>query len=116
MGSDKEPYCCKSGKKGFRLEMNFPEYPFKPPKVLFKTKMYHPNVSEEGQVCLPIITAENWKPATKAAQILLALKSLFEEPEISGALRPDVAEIFSKSRDKFNTTAQEYVDKYAEAV
>ena len=97
--------------------MNFPpEYPFKPPKVLFKTKLYHPNISEDGQVCLSIITAENWKPATKATQILLALNSLFEEPETSGAVRPDVAEILAKNRDKFNATAQEYVEKYAEAI
>ncbi|XP_075239388.1 ubiquitin-conjugating enzyme E2 L3-like [Convolutriloba macropyga] len=115
--SDKEPYASKNGKKGFRLEMNFPpEYPFKPPKVLFKTKLYHPNISEDGQVCLSIITAENWKPATKATQILLALNSLFEEPETSGAVRPDVAEILAKNRDKFNATAQEYVEKYAEAI
>ena len=98
--------------------MNFPpEYPFKPPKVLFKTKIYHPNISEEGQVCLPIITAENWKPATKAHQIILALKSLIEEPEPSaGPLRGDVAEVFTKNKDKFNATAQEYVQKYAELV
>ena len=103
--------------QGFRLEMVFPpEYPFKPPKVMFKTKLYHPNVDEKGQVCLPIITPENWKPATKATQILLALKSLLEEPEPNGALRAEVVEVFTKSRDKFNATVQEYVDKYAESV
>jgi len=114
---DKEPYACKSAKKGFRLEMNFPpEYPFKPPKVLFKTKVYHPNVDEKGQVCLPIIAPENWKPATKANQVLLALKSLFEEPEPSGALRGDVAEVFTKNKEVFNATAQEYVEKFGEIV
>ncbi|XP_063714047.1 ubiquitin-conjugating enzyme E2 L3-like [Symsagittifera roscoffensis] len=115
---DKDPYASKGLRKGFRIEMNFPpEYPFKPPKVLFKTKIYHPNISEEGQVCLPIITAENWKPATKAHQIILALKSLIEEPEPSaGPLRGDVAEVFTKNKDKFNATAQEYVQKYAELV
>ena len=48
---------------------NFPaEYPFKPPKITFRTKIYHPNIDEKGQVCLPIIQAENWKPATKTDQ------------------------------------------------
>jgi len=56
-------------KGAFRIEINFPaEYPFKPPKINFKTKIYHPNIDEKGQVCLPIISAENWKPATKADQ------------------------------------------------
>jgi Ubiquitin-conjugating enzyme len=56
-------------KGAFRIEIVFPaEYPFKPPKICFKTKIYHPNIDEKGQVCLPIISAENWKPATKTDQ------------------------------------------------
>lgn len=62
---DNAPY----NKGAFRIEINFPaEYPFKPPKICFKTKIYHPNIDEKGQVCLPIISAENWKPATKTDQ------------------------------------------------
>ena len=37
-------------------------------QITFKTKIYHPNIDEKGQVCLPIIGAENWKPATKTDQ------------------------------------------------
>ena len=56
-------------KGAFRIDILFPvEYPFKPPKITFKTKIYHPNIDEKGQVCLPIITSENWKPATKTHQ------------------------------------------------
>lgn len=61
--------CAPYDKGAFRVELIFPaEYPFKPPKITFKTKIYHPNVDEKGQVCLPIISAENWKPATKTDQ------------------------------------------------
>lgn len=56
-------------KGAFKIEINYPaEYPFKPPKINFKTKIYHPNIDEKGQVCLPIISAENWKPATRTDQ------------------------------------------------
>lgn len=62
---DSPPY----NKGAFKIEINFPaEYPFKPPKINFKTKIYHPNIDEKGQVCLPIISTENWKPATKTDQ------------------------------------------------
>lgn len=79
MTSNNEPLtsCCFRGRQdnspynkgAFRIEINFPaEYPFKPPKITFRTKIYHPNIDEKGQVCLPIISAENWKPATKTDQ------------------------------------------------
>lgn len=62
---DKEPY----SKGAFKVAIDFPvEYPFKPPKITFLTKIYHPNVDEKGQVCLPIISPDNWKPATKTEQ------------------------------------------------
>lgn len=61
--------CAPYDKGAFRVELIFPaEYPFKPPRVTFKTKIYHPNIDEKGQVCLPIISAENWKPATRTDQ------------------------------------------------
>ena len=58
------------------------EYPFKPPKISFKTRIYHPNVDEKGQVCLPIVAAENWKPATKTDQVSKGLEQKgFNEAE-----------------------------------
>uniref|UniRef100_A0A2K5F0R9 E2 ubiquitin-conjugating enzyme n=1 Tax=Aotus nancymaae TaxID=37293 RepID=A0A2K5F0R9_AOTNA len=70
---DNPPY----DKGAFRIEINFPaEYPFKPPKITFKTKIYHPNIDEKGQVCLPVISAENWKPATKTDQVIQSLIAL----------------------------------------
>lgn len=55
--------------KAFGLRIDFPrEYPLKPPTLRFTTKIYHPNISEDGLVCLPLISTENWKPYTKAYQ------------------------------------------------
>ena len=80
-------------KGAFKIEINFPaEYPFKPPKIAFKTKIYHPNIDEKGQVCLPIINAENWKPATKTDQVIQSLIALVNDPEPEHPLRGDLAE------------------------
>lgn len=69
-------------KGAFRIEINFPaEYPFKPPKICFKTKIYHPNIDEKGQVCLPIISTENWKPATKTDQGDEIISTVFSTDE-----------------------------------
>ncbi|KAI9575202.1 hypothetical protein GQX74_015625 [Glossina fuscipes] len=99
-------------KGAFRIEINFPaEYPFKPPKINFKTKIYHPNIDEKGQVCLPIISTENWKPATRTDQVIQALIALINDPEPEHPLRADLAEEFLKDRKKFIKNAEEYTRK-----
>ena len=108
---DVAPY----SKGAFRIEITFPaEYPFKPPKITFRTKIYHPNIDEKGQVCLPIISAENWKPATKTDQVIQALVTLVNEPEPEHPLRADLAEEYSKDRKKYLKNAEEFTRKFAE--
>ncbi|CAJ1070038.1 ubiquitin-conjugating enzyme E2 L3-like [Xyrichtys novacula] len=95
------PDCYPYDKGAFRIEINFPtEYPFKPPKINFKTKIYHPNIDEKGQVCLPMISVENWKPATKTYQVIQTLVGLVNSPEPEHPLRADLAEEYTKDRAK----------------
>lgn len=55
--------------RAFHLRLDFPrEYPLLPPTVTFLTRIYHPNVDEQGRVCLPLLSSQNWKPHTKARQ------------------------------------------------
>jgi len=108
---DNAPY----NKGAFLIDIVFPaEYPFKPPKVSFRTKIYHPNVDEKGQVCLPIVSAENWKPATKTDQVIQALVNLVNDPEPEHPLRADLAEEFTKDRKKFFKNAEDFTKKNSE--
>ena len=59
MGPPDSPY---SGGVFF-LNITFPtDYPFKPPKVSFTTKIYHPNINANGSICLDILR-DQWSPA-----------------------------------------------------
>jgi len=102
-------------KASFKIQIDFPaEYPFKPPKLTFKTKIYHPNVDEKGQVCLPITMADHWKPATKVEQVVNSLLALIHEPEPDHALRADIGEEFRKDKKKFLKNAEEHTKKHGE--
>ena len=47
----------------FRIRMIFPEeFPQLPPKGYFLTKIYHPNISDKGDICVNSLK-KDWNPA-----------------------------------------------------
>ena len=57
------------------------DYPFKPPKMKFDTKIWHPNISSQtGAICLDILKNE-WTPALTIRTGLISLQALLCAPE-----------------------------------
>lgn len=109
MGPSESPY--EGGL--FYLDIFFPtDYPFKPPKISFKTKIYHPNINARGAICLDILKNQ-WSPALNIARVLLSISSLLTEPNPGDPLEPEIADIYEKDINEYNERVRKWVIKYA---
>ena len=100
----------------FGLVVNLPaEYPFKAPQVVFATRIYHPNVTNDnqGSICLGVLKAENWKPSSKLAAVLEAVRGLLVEPQPDDPLEARIADEYRSDRKEFDKNAKQYVTRYA---
>jgi ubiquitin-conjugating enzyme E2 N len=97
----------------FKLQLYLPEeYPMVPPKVLFMTKIYHPNIDFLGRICLDILKT-NWSPALQIRSVLLAIQVLLSEPNTSDPLNDKVNEHWLKDKTDAEKTARDWTLKYA---
>ncbi|XP_038193036.1 ubiquitin/ISG15-conjugating enzyme E2 L6 isoform X3 [Arvicola amphibius] len=101
--------------KAFRLRIDFPrEYPLKPPTLKFITKIYHPNISKDGLVCLPLVSIGNWKPYTKTYQVLEALIMLVNKPNLEEPVQLELAELLTQNPEMFKKNAEEFTLRFGE--
>ena len=100
----------------FSLKIRFPEdYPFKPPSISFTTKIYHPCISSNGEIRMPIYQDE-WNPSIFISHILLTLRAMLSNPDFSSMLPidPSLEHEFLNERQRFDETARKWTVLYAD--
>ena len=99
----------------FYLDITFPpDYPFKHPNVIFKTRIYHPNITPRGVICTEMLCCE-WKPEITIKKVLIHIRSLMIEPDISGSHYPviEILQLYKTDRAAYDKTAREWTQRYA---
>lgn len=113
----------------FKLALMFDEeYPTKPPKVKFVSKMFHPNgtlfclsshimdnysvfclVYGDGSLCLDILT-NRWSPTYDVAAILTSIQSLLHDPNPNSPANAQAAQLYTENRREYTKKVREIVE------
>ncbi|XP_013883115.1 ubiquitin-conjugating enzyme E2 C [Austrofundulus limnaeus] len=86
----------------YRLSLDFPAgYPYQAPAVRFVTPCFHPNVDDQGFICLDILK-DKWSALLDVRCILLSIQSLLAEPNNESPLNTTAAELWT-NQDAYRT-------------
>jgi ubiquitin-conjugating enzyme E2 D/E len=97
----------------FKFTIDFTdEYPMKPPHVRFTTKVFHPNVSACGEICVDILK-NNWSSAFTVSKVMLSISSLLTDPNPDSALNIESAQLYKSDRNAYNKEVKKWVKLYA---
>ena len=109
IGPDESPY--EGGT--FRLDIRIPsDFPLHPPRIKFKTKIYHPNIHLTGAICIDILQSQ-WNSTWSIEKILLGIISLLTDANPDDPYNARSALYYREDREKFNEIARQWTKRYA---
>ena len=103
----------------FFFDIHFPtDYPFKPPCIILKTPIYHPNFRNNCKICCCAmdILGDQWSPALTIGKTLDRVYGLMLNPypdDVCGRGNYEAAHIYKENKNEFERIAIEWSKKYA---
>lgn len=109
----------------FKAILTFPnDFPQSPPEMKFITEMWHPNIYEDGKVCISILHSsgfdpmnemekpeERWRPILGVEQILVSVISMLNDPNDSSPANVDAAVQLRKEPEAYKKKVRRLVIK-----
>ena len=91
----------------------------------FVTPMWHPNIYEDGRVCISILHksddptyehegTERWRPILGVESIILSVISMLNDPNIDSAANIDASVQWRDNRAQYNTKVRQLTNKSME--
>ena len=99
----------------FKININVPEnYPFSPPKCVFITKIFHPNINiDSGEICFELLK-DKWTPQWSLESVCVAIFNLLSNPNADSPLNCDAGNLI-RHHDYigYRTMAKMYTVEYS---
>lgn len=113
----------------FAAGLDFPsDFPNAPPTMTFKTPIWHPNVYEDGKVCISILhppgedtfayesATERWRPILGVEQIIISVISMLSDPNDDSPANIDAAKEWRENRAAFKRRVKDIVRRSQESL
>ncbi|KAJ2777455.1 ubiquitin-conjugating enzyme E2 S, partial [Coemansia interrupta] len=108
-GPSGTPY--EKGHFDVRLTID-PTYPTTPPRGVFLTKIFHPNVSDQGEICVNTLK-KDWQKHYGIEHVLVTIKCLLIYPNGESALNEEAGRLLLERYDDYARHARLMTEVHA---
>nr|CAH7737461.1 unnamed protein product [Callosobruchus chinensis] len=88
-------------------------FPAEPPKAYFLTKIFHPNVAANGEICVNTLK-KDWKSDLGIKHILLTIKCLLIVPNAESALNEEAGKLLLEQYEDYYQRAKMMTEIHAQ--
>jgi len=88
------------------------DYPTSPPKGVFLTKIFHPNVSKIGEICVNTLK-KDWQADLGVKHVLIVIRCLLCQPNPDSALNEDAGKLLNENYEEYCKRAKLWTQIHA---
>lgn len=88
------------------------DFPHSPPKGYFLTKIFHPNIATNGEICVNTLKRD-WNPSLGLRHVLIVIRCLLIEPFPESALNEQAGKMLLENYEEYARHARLYTGIHA---